>query len=448
VVAGDEVPETQYVSVGDADVAYQVLGDGPPDLLVFNSLGTHLELAWQVSGLSEFFTRMASVGRLILFDRRGTGMSDGVAREAIPTWEDLSEDAGTVLDAVGSTRAVILAQAETGPMAVLFAAMHPQRVAALVLVSTYARYQVADDYPIGVSAEAIDAIVAMVQAEWGTPELVRRNTPSRADDVEFLQRTSTMIRSSATPRTAAAQYDYLLRRLDVRPALPLIQVPTLVLNARDSVLFPAAQGRYLTDHIEGAKFVELTAPDMGFMADSAATIAGEVAEFLTGERPVEIDRILATVLFSDIVDSTATAASLGDRRWRALLDAHDRAARQQLRRFRGREIKTTGDGFNASFDGPARAIRCAEAILEATRALGIEVRAGLHTGECDVRGQDLGGLAVHIAARVSAQAGPGEVIVSGTVKDLVVGSGIEFSDRGHQELKGVPGTWQLFAVKP
>jgi class 3 adenylate cyclase/alpha-beta hydrolase superfamily lysophospholipase len=446
VVAGDEVPETRYVSVGDADVAYQVLGDGPPDLLVFNGLGDHLELAWQVPDLSEFFTRMASLGRLILFDRRGTGMSDGVARDAIPTWEDLAEDAGAVLDAVGSTRAVILAQAETGPMALLFAAMHPQRVAALVLVSTYARYQVADDYPIGVSSEDIDAIVAMVQAKWGTPELVRLAMPSRADDVEFLERTSSQIRSSATPRTAAAQYDYLLRRLDVRPALPLVQVPTLVLNARDSELFPAAQGRYLADHIEGAKFVELTGPDFGFNADNAGGVAGEIAEFLTGERPVEIERILATVLFSDIADSTATAASLGDRRWRSMLDAHDRAVREQLRRFRGREINTTGDGFIASFDGPARAIRCAEAILEATRALGIEVRAGLHTGECDIRGQDLGGLAVHIAARVADQACPGEVTVSGTVKDLVVGSGIEFRDRGDHELKGVPGTWRLFAA--
>jgi class 3 adenylate cyclase len=443
-MAGDEVPETRWVSVGEADVAYQVLGDGPPDLLLFNSLGNHVELAWEVPESSEFFTRMASLGRLIVFDRRGTGMSDGVARDAIPTWEDLAEDAGAVLDAVESTRAVILAQAETGPMAVLFAAMHPHRVAALVLVSTYARYQVDDDYPIGVSAEAIDAIVAMVQAEWGNQELVRVAMPGRAEDVDYRERTSRMVRSSATPRTAAAQYDYLLRRLDVRPVLSLIQVPTLVLNTRESVLFPAALGRYLADHIEGAQFVELTGPDMGFIASAA--IAGEIAEFLTGERPVEIERVLATVLFSDIAESTATAASLGDRRWRSLLDAHDRAVREQLRRFRGREVNTTGDGFIASFDGPARAIRCAEAIIEATRALGIEVRAGLHTGECDVRGDDLGGLAVHIAARVADRACPGEVMVSGTVKDLVVGSGIAFNDRGDQELKGVPGTWRLFAV--
>jgi len=419
-----------------------------PDLLVFNGLGNHIELAWQVPDNSEFFTRMASLGRLILFDRRGTGMSDGVARDAIPTWEDLAEDAGAVLDAVGSTRAVVLAQAETGPMALLFAAMHPRRVGALVLLSTYARYEVADDYPMGVSPEDIDAIVAWVQTEWGTPELVRRAVPSRADDVEYVERASTMMRSAATPRTAAAQYDYLLRRLDVRSALSLIQVPTLVLSARDSLVFPAAQGRYLADHIEGAKFVELTGSDTGLIAESAATIAGEIAEFLTGDRPVEIERILATVLFSDIVDSTATASSLGDRRWRSLLDAHNRAVREQLRRFHGREINTTGDGFIASFDGPARAIRCAQAILDATRALGITVRAGLHTGECEVRGEDLGGLAFHIAARVAALAGPGEVKVSGTIKDLVVGSGIEFDDRGEHDLKGVPGTWHLFTVKP
>jgi class 3 adenylate cyclase len=315
------------------------------------------------------------------------------------------------------------------------------------VLRSYARYQVADDYPIGVSTEAIDAIVAMVQAKWGTPELVRIAMPSRADDVEFLERTSRMIRSSATPRTAAAQFDYLLRRLDVRAALPLIQVATLVLNARDSVLFPAAQGRYLADRIEGAKFVELTGPDMGFNADSAAALAGEIAEFLTGERPVEIDRVLTTMLFTDIVGSTERAASLGDDRWRSLLDAHDRTVREQLRRHRGREIETSGDSFFASFDGPARAIRCAQAIVTGTRNLGIELRVGLHTGECEVRGDHLGGLAVHIAARVGALAAPREVLVSGTVKDLVVGSGIEFTNRGEHELKGVPGAWQLFAVE-
>ena len=442
-----EAPGTRYVAVGDADVAYQVVGEGPPDLLLFNPLGSHVELAWQVPGFDQFVTRLGSIGRLVVFDRRGTGMSDGVTRSAIPMWEDFAEDAAAVLDAVGSTRAAILASAETGPMALLFAAMHPDRVTALVLMSTYARYVVADDYPIGVSPEAVDAIVGMVQSGWGTPELVSLAMPNRAEDVEYVERAAAMSRSSATPRSAAAQYDYLLRSLDVRAALPLIQARTLVLNAVGSLLFPIALGQYLAEEIEGAKLVELAGNDMGFFGSDDTTIIGEIAEFLTGERPVEVDRILATVVFTDIVDSTARAASLGDRRWRSLLDAHDRTIREQLRRFRGREINTTGDGFVASFDGPARAIRCSQAIAEAIGKLGVQVRVGLHTGECEVRGDDLGGLAVHIAARIGALAAPGEVLVSGTVKDLVVGSGIEFGDRGEHELKGVPGTWRLFTVK-
>ena len=440
-------PRTQYASIGDADVAYQVVGEGPLDLLLFNPLGTHLDLAWQVPGYDTFVTRLASMGRLIAFDRRGTGMSDAVHHSAIPMWEDFAEDATAVLDAVGSTQAAILASAETGPMALLFAAMHPHRVTALVLISTYARYLIADDYPIGVSSAAIDAVVGIVQAGWGTPELVRMAMADRAEDVDYIERAAAMTRSAATPRSAGAQYDYLLRSLDVRSALPLVQAPTLVLNAAGSMLFPIELGRYLAEHIEGARFVQLPGNDMGFFGNDETTIHGEIAEFLTGERPVEVDRVLATVVFTDIVDSTARAASLGDGRWRSLLDAHDRTVREQLRRFRGREIKTTGDGFVASFDGPARAIRCAQAIVEANKALGIDVRSGMHTGECEVRGDDLGGLAVHIAARVGSMAVPGEILVSGTVKDLVVGSGIEFADRGEHELKGVPATWRLFAVE-
>jgi class 3 adenylate cyclase len=266
-----------------------------------------------------------------------------------------------------------------------------------------------------------------------------------ADDAEWTRFTSKAIRFSATPRTAAAQYDYILRN-DVRQALPLIQTPTLVLHVRDNALVPIAHGRYLAEHIHGATLVELPGGD-STTTPELYVIADEVAEFLTGERPViEVERVLTTVVFTDIVGSTTRAASLGDHRWRSLLDSHDRAVRDQLRRFRGREINTTGDGFVASFDGPARAIRCAQAISEATRQLGIELRVGLHTGECEIRGDDLGGLAVHIAGRVQASARPGEIVVSGTVKDLVVGSGIEFIDRGDHELKGVPGSWKLFAV--
>jgi class 3 adenylate cyclase len=253
-------------------------------------------------------------------------------------------------------------------------------------------------------------------------------------------------RCGATPRTAAAQYNYMLRNMDVRQALPLIQAPTLVLHVRENPLLPIDHGRYLAEHIAGATLVELPGADSG-ITPANFSLVDDIAEFLTGERPmVEVDRILTTVVFTDIVGSTTMAASLGDKRWRALLDAHDRTVREQLRRFRGREINTTGDGFLASFDGPARAIRCAQAITQATATHGIELRVGLHTGECEVRGNDLGGLAVHIAARVGALAGRGEIVVSGTVKDLVVGSGIEFSERGEHELRGVPGSWKLFAV--
>ncbi len=267
-----------------------------------------------------------------------------------------------------------------------------------------------------------------------------------AGDDAFLQEVASWSRFAATPRTAAAQYDYILRSLDVRAALALIQVPTRVLHVRDSPIVPIEHGRYLADHIDGSTFVELPGGSLS-MTPNLNAVIDETAEFLTGERPpVEIERVLTTVLFTDIVGSTERAASIGDRRWRALLDEHDRTVREQLQRFRGREINTTGDGFLASFDGPAHAIRCANAITEATGRLGIELRVGLHTGECETRGDDLGGLAVHIAARVGTLATPGEIVVSGTVKDLVVGSGIDFDDRGEHELKGVPGTWKLFAV--
>jgi class 3 adenylate cyclase len=363
----------------------------------------------------------------------------------MPTWEDWTEDIGAVLDAVGSKRTAILASIDAGPIAILFAAMHPEIVSALVLLNTAARYMKADDYPIGVSPEVVDGIVDMMATAWGDPYFVGLTNPGMTDDAGIVRLLQKVVRSSATPRTAAAQYDYMLRSLDVRPMLPLIQAPTLVLHVGESPFVAPAHGRYLADHIEGATFIEL--PGGNLLPFPADIFADEIIEFLTGERPVvEIERILTTVLFTDIVGSTAQAAALGDQRWRSMLDAHDQSVREQLRRFRGREINTTGDGFVVSFDGPARAIRCAQAIAETTGKLGVQLRVGLHTGECDVRGDDLGGLAVHIAARVGALAAPGEILVSGTVKDLVVGSGIEFSERGEHELKGVPGTWRLFAV--
>ena len=435
--------QTQYVAVGDADVAFQVVGTGPVDLLFCYGLGSHVEFNWHVPTVAAFLDRLASFSRLITFDRRGTGASDGVPRNAVPTLEEWTEDMAAVLDAVGSTRAAVLATLDTGPIAIVYAAMHPERVSALVLLNTGARAMQADDYPIGIPPDALDAFVSMIAEGWGTPEFLSVANPSA--DPEFLQRTAQVLRASATPRTAAAQYKNVLRH-DVRAVLPIVRVPTLVLNVVEQPLAPIEQGRYLADHIDGAVFVALPTTDLSFTAANLL-IADEVAEFITGERPqVEVERILTTVLFTDIVESTNRAVSLGDRRWRMLLDAHDRMVREHLRRFRGREINTTGDGFVASFDGPARAIRCAQALIGAAPDLGIELRAGVHTGECEVRGDDLGGLAVHIAARVASLAAAGEVLASGTVKDLVIGSGVVFAERGEYELKGVPGAWRLFTV--
>ena len=441
-------PQVRYTSVGDANVAYMVLGDGPFDLLYSWGLGGHIDLIWDQPAAQRLFPRLASFSRLIMFDRRGTGASDPVPTGGLPTWEDWTEDIRAVLEAAGSKRAALFASIDCGATAILFTAMHPDRVSALVLHNTTARYMAADDYPIGASPEAISAMRELVETQWGTEDFASLVSPDAANDPELLRLGARQLRACATPRAAAAQFDYIARNLDVREALPLVQVPTLVLQSENAFM-PIAHGRYLAEHISGATLVELPGQGVGQSTiEEMDVVADEVALFLTGEpQEVEIDRILTTVMFTDIAGSTERAAQMGDRAWRLTLDAHDSAVREQLRRFRGREVNTTGDGFVASFDGPGRAIRCARATIEATAHLGIEVRAGLHTGECEVRGDDLGGLAVHIAARVGALAAPGEVFISGTVKDLVVGSGIEFEDRGEHLLKGVPGTWKLYAVR-
>jgi class 3 adenylate cyclase/pimeloyl-ACP methyl ester carboxylesterase len=442
------VPTTRYVSVGESDVAYQVIGRGSCDILYSYGLGAHLDVAWDSPLSSSWLERLASFSRLIVFDRRGTGASDGIPRGAMPTWEEWTDDMLAVLDAAGSERAAVFSTLDAGPISILFASMHPERVNALILLTTAARYLRADDYPMGASPAEIDGIIGLIEQGWGTPEFAQLMLPDMSDNPEYLRHVAKMLRASATPRTAAAQFDYILRSIDVRDALPLIQAPTLVLHARDSSLVPIEHGRFLAEHIPGSKFVSLSSSVTGISPDDFR-IPDEIAEFLTGERPQsDIDRVLTTVLFTDIVGSTERAASLGDRQWLSFLEVHNRAVRDQLHRHRGREVKTTGDGFVAAFDGPARAIRCGQSLVASTRELGIEVRIGLHTGECDVRGDDLGGLAVHIAARVAALAGPGQVVVSGTVKDLVAGSELEFADLGDQQLKGVPGTWRLFSAKP
>jgi class 3 adenylate cyclase/alpha-beta hydrolase superfamily lysophospholipase len=434
------------VDVGGVEVAYQVVGQGPPDVVHLHGWG-HLDLRWDDPVWAAFLERLASFSRLILFDRRGKGASDAIPDTAIPTWEEWADDVRGVLDAAGSERTVLLTEGNGGPTGLLFTAMQPERVAALILVNTSARRLRAEDYPMGIAPEAVDDVVDMYKAAWGTPDLVPMLFPSRVNDPEFGQWLPKVMRALATPRSAAAQFRYMIESLDAREALPLIHVPTLVLHTKDNQVYSSEEARYLADHIDGAELVELPGADM-YVATSTPAME-EIIEFLTGERPeVEVDRILTTLLFTDIVGSTERAAAMGDQAWRSLLDAHDRTVREQLRRFRGKEINTTGDGFLASFDGPARAIRCALAMAEATRALGMDLHLGLHTGECEVRGDDLGGLAVHIAARVSSLAEPGEVLVSSTVKDLVAGSRIEFVDRGERELKGVPGTWKLYRAVP
>jgi class 3 adenylate cyclase/pimeloyl-ACP methyl ester carboxylesterase len=441
----ESFPKTRYVTVGQADVAYQVVGEGPFDLLYFYGLGSHIEVLHLTPGIQEFIQRLSSFARVILFDRRGTGASDGVPRHAIPTIEEWTDDVLAVLDAAESERATIIASVDAGPVAVLFAAMHPERVHGLVLINTAARFLRDDDYPIGATPEEVDGLVAALEATWGTADFVRATNPGM-DDEYFLENTARWMRIAATPRTAAAQYDYILKHLDVRPALPLVQAPTKVLHVEESGIVPIEHGRYLADHIEGAEFVALPGGSLS-MSPLRDAVTDETLQLLTGERPTfDIDRVLTTMLFTDIVASTEQAASLGDDRWRFLLDAHDRAVRDALSRHRGREVETAGDSFLAAFDGPARAIRCAQAIVSATRLLGIALRVGLHTGEVEVRGGHLGGLAVHIAARVGHLAGASEVLVSGTVKDLVVGSGFEFTHRGTHELKGVPGAWPVYSV--
>jgi class 3 adenylate cyclase len=450
----NEAPQTRYVAVGDADVAYQVFGDGPIDLVYFYGLGSHIDLVWTLGDrIVSLLRGLSSFARIIMLDRRGNGASGSVPRPGFLTWEEWTEDLTAVLDAVGSQRASILAETEVGPIAILFAALRPERVASLILANTSSRYVRAEDYAIGIAPEAAEEVAQMLEAAWGTPAIaysVCEPGDEQLTDPQFLAAMATLNRASTTPRDAGAQFRYIFNNMDVRSALPLVQAPTLVIHNTRNLFIPVEHGRYLAEHIPGARLIEHDSGASvlnGSSVKVAEAVLDEMAEFLTGTRPeIEIDRVLTTVLFTDIVGSTERAAAVGDRRWNELLSAHHRAVRAELHRFRGREIDTAGDGFFATFDGPARAIRCACAIREALSPLGLQVRAGLHTGEVEVFEDALRGLAVHIGARVAAAAGPSEVLVSRTVADLVAGSEIRLSDRGEHELKGVPGSWRIFAV--
>jgi class 3 adenylate cyclase len=440
-------PETRYARSGDVHVAYQTLGDGPIDVLFVDQWWSNVDTQWDVPPLARMLERVASFSRLILLDKRGTGLSDPVPLGGLPTLEEWMDDIRAVLDAVGSRRTALLSGIGASYLTILFAATYPERTSALVLVDGYARLLGADDYlpwlPHAFPPEEGESI----RAGWGRGVLLSRLAPNEAMDPAIMQAFAAYERQSASPGTGQAMLQMLYEG-DVRAVLPAIRVPTLVIAHSESARVPIEHSRYLAEHISGARYVELPGNENLPWAGDQQRLLAVVQEFFTGVRPREdADRVLATVLFTDIVESTRRASELGDQRWRSLLAAHDRAARAELDRYRGREIKTTGDGFLAVFDGPARAIRCAAGIREAVRAIGLEMRLGLHTGEVELTDADVRGIAVHIGARIAALAGPGDILVSSTVKDLVIGSGIAFEDRGVHELKGVPEEWRLFRAQ-
>lgn len=434
---------TNYVASGDGFIAYRVCGTPPPDLVLVMDWFGHVEEMWSpASPLLPVLEGFASFSRVVTFDRRGVGLSDAVALGRLPTLESWMDDIGAVMDACEIERAAVVAKGSGGPMALLFAASHPERVSSLVLVNSYARLTRSADYPIGIRVQDHERLL---RDSYPPPGSARLLAGGEIDDVTVAW-WDRYLRYSAAPAVTRAMRKMLLS-VDVREVLGSVRTPTLVLHRRDDAYIELAHGAYLAKHIPGARLVEVPgASDLLFAGDPAELLA-EVEEFLTGVRPTApTDRVLATVLFTDLVGSTKHLARVGDQTWRAVLDQHDHAVRAQLRRFDGREVRQTGDGFLALFDGPARAIRCAHAIRVGLENLGLVVRAGLHTGEIDLRGDDVGGIAVHIGARIMDEAGPGEVLTSHTVKDLVVGSGLRFDDRGTRPLKGVPDDWQLFAA--
>jgi pimeloyl-ACP methyl ester carboxylesterase len=446
----DAFPDVRYAVSGDVHIAYSVLGDGPIDLVVVAGFLTHLGVLWEEPGYRRFLQRLGSFARVIQFDKRGMGLSD---RVQVGTLEERMDDVRAVLDAVGSEQAALMGTSEGGPLSLLFAATYPERTRALLLVGAEVKERTSDDWPWGEATdEEFEQSVASIPERWGdvgmTPGVY---TPSlgKAEADRAFAWSKRLLREAASPGPAVA-FMRMAFDIDVRHVCPAISVPTLILHRVDDRVCHVENARFLARTIPGARYVELQGGDhvVWLNPDGAEEIAAEVQEFLTGVRESPTpDRILATVLFTDIVGSTAKLAEVGDVRWRELVERHDVVVRQQLTRFRGRELDTAGDGFFASFDGPARAIRCAEAVRDAVEGLGLEIRAGVHTGECETAGDTLRGIAVHIGARVAAQAAGGEILASSTVRDLVAGSGIGFGDRGTVVLKGVPGEWQLYAVE-
>jgi class 3 adenylate cyclase len=438
-------PRTRYARSGDAAIAYQVHGDGPIDVVFLAGLISHVEHLWEEPALARLFDRQAEFARLILIDRRGTGLSDQL--QGPLALEDEVDDLVSVLDAVGSERAALHAYSAAAPFAIQFAAKHVERTSALILYAGFARTTHSDDLPWLDTPAQRDARTQRLIDSWGDGSMLDDLAPSAADDERLREWLARLQRLSASPGGMAA-LSRGLGDVDVRDLLGLLCVPTLVLHRRGDRLIDPRHSAYLAERIPGAKLVWLEGDDSLPTVGDTEAFVGEIEEFLTGGRRGSSERTLLTVLFTDICNGTERVAELGDLRWRDLLAAHDAAVRHEIERFGGREVKSIGDGFLIAFDGaPSRAVRCADSIVAATRAVGMEVRCGLHTGECERMGEDLGGMAVHIAARVSALAAPQEVLASGTTYGTVVGSGLRFEDRGSQALKGVPGRWPLFALE-
>jgi pimeloyl-ACP methyl ester carboxylesterase/class 3 adenylate cyclase len=437
-------PDTRYAKSGGVSIAYQVAGSGNVDLVFIPGWVSHVEHAWEEPSFAPFLRRMAGFSRLILLDRRGTGLSDPVDR--LPTLEERMDDVRAVLDAAASRRAFLFGISESGPMCVLLAATYPERTAGLVLCNTFSSFTRDDEYPWAPTPEQFGQLLQAIEHGWGTGVTAHIFAPSRAGDEAFCRSWGRFERRAVSPG-GMRKIIAMIPDTDVRRVLPSIRVPTLVIHRSGDRATPLGGGRYLAEHIPGAQLIEVPGNDHFPWVGDTDAILDEVEQFVTGtRRGSEADRILATVLFTDIVASTQHAAELGDRRWRGVLEGYYSLVGTELERYRGRRIATAGDGVLATFDGPARAIRCAHAIAASVRQVGIDVRAGLHTGECELMGDSIGGIAVHIGARVAGAAEPGEVLVSSTVKDLVAGSGISFTDRGVHVLKGVPGEWHLFAA--
>jgi class 3 adenylate cyclase len=440
------IPETRYAKTVDGvHIAYQVVGSGAIDIVAAIGWTTNIEAMWEERSLARWLTRLSTFGRLIIFDKRGVGLSDRVPESQLPTLETRMDDVRAVMDAVGSERAVVFGISEGGPMTIAFAATYPERTVALVLFGTGTAWEVGD------SAE-FAAYIERMDRSWGTEEFARQElldwaAPSLADDERMVTWLASYLRRSASPGAAIA-LEMMNRGIDVTKVLPAIHVPTLVVSRTEDMAFTAEQGRAIAEGIPGARFIEHPGVDHFFWVGEGDRLLDEVHRFVNEIRveEAELDRVLATVMFTDIVGSTKKAAELGDHGWLALLGEHHAKVRGQLGRFRGREVDTAGDGFLATFDGPIRAVRCAMAVRDAVRDLGIELRAGLHTGEVELDGEKVRGIAVHIGSRIAGLAGPSEIFVSSTVKDLIAGSAVPFEDRGEHGLKGVPGAWHLYAV--